>query len=115
MISPFTDTGLKNSSVETEGDKVPKQAPTAGHKYKLEEEWLESSPEARDLGVLVDSRLNTSQQCALAAKRANRILGCIKHSITGWSKGDYHPAVFRQVFHIPLPCPLTALVSILRS
>ncbi|KAK4811154.1 hypothetical protein QYF61_019785 [Mycteria americana] len=58
----------------------------AGHKYKLGEEWLGSSPAERDLGVLVDSRLNRSQQCALAAKRANCILGCIKHSITSQSK-----------------------------
>ncbi|KAK4816397.1 hypothetical protein QYF61_016714 [Mycteria americana] len=51
--------------------------------YKLGEEWLESSPAERDLGVLVDSRLNRSQQCALAAKGC--ILGCIKHSITSMS------------------------------
>ena len=58
----------------------------AGHKHKLVEEWLESSTAERDLGVLVDSRVNVSQQCALAAKRENCTLGCIKHSITSWSK-----------------------------
>ena len=31
--------------------------------------------------MLADSRLNVSQQCALAAKMASHILGCIKHSI----------------------------------
>ena len=54
--------------------------------YKLGDERLESSPVERDLGVWVDGKLNTSQQCDLAAKRANRVLGYIKHSIAGQSK-----------------------------
>jgi len=58
----------------------------AGHKYKLGEEWPENSPAERGLGVLVNSRVNRSQQLALAAKRANRTLGCIKHSIPSRSK-----------------------------
>ncbi|KAJ7402743.1 rna-directed dna polymerase from mobile element jockey-like [Pitangus sulphuratus] len=58
----------------------------AGGKYRLGEEWLESSPEERDMGVLADRRLTRSQQCALADKRANHVLGCIKYSITNQSK-----------------------------
>ncbi|KAK4832548.1 hypothetical protein QYF61_024048 [Mycteria americana] len=58
----------------------------AGHKNKVGEEWLESSPAERDAAVLVGSRLNRSQQCAPAAKRANRILGCIKHRSTSQPK-----------------------------
>ena len=51
------------------------------HKYRMRDTWLDSSICEKGLGVLVDNKLNMSQQCDMAAKKANSVLGCIARSI----------------------------------
>ncbi|CAM5135709.1 unnamed protein product [Natator depressus] len=56
------------------------------HRYRLGNDWLSSSSAEKDVGIMVDENLDMSQQCALVAKQANCILGCIRRSIASRSR-----------------------------
>ncbi|CAM5079100.1 unnamed protein product [Natator depressus] len=61
------------------------------HRYRLGTDGLSSSSAEKDLGIKVDEKLDMSQHCALVAKQANGILGCISRSFASRSREEIIP------------------------
>ena len=49
------------------------------HEYRLDNQWIDSSHE-KDFGVVIDEKVDCSQQCAFTAQKASHIIGCLKQS-----------------------------------
>ena len=70
------------------------------HQYALWADHLESSSAEKDLEVLVDDKLTTSQQCTLMAKAGSSIQDCISRSISSRLKKVVLPLCSALVSHI---------------
>ena len=62
------------------------------HKYKLGREWIDSNPDEKDLRMPVDEKLSMTWLYALAAQKADCILGCIQSSMASRSKRGFCPS-----------------------
>lgn len=61
------------------------------HLDRLVTNWLGSSFAEKDIGILVDTKVNRSQKYALGAKKANSLLGCSRQSTARRSREVMFP------------------------
>lgn len=61
------------------------------HPYRLGDEQTKSSPAEKDLGVLMEERLDMTQQCAETSSQSKKqacVLGCMQSSLAStWKEG----------------------------
>ena len=69
--------------------------------YRIGGTWLDSSTCERVLDVLVDHHLRMSQQCDVAAKKANTVLGYINRGIASSSREVIIP-LYTALVRLPI-------------
>lgn len=79
--------GLRSGSKQTSSSSMRPSARSCTGLGKspvseLQNDWVESSPEEKGLGILVGEILYVSWQCVLVVQKAKHVLGCTKRNMT---------------------------------